>query len=390
MKSLSVLFLGTLMCVCLAINSAFAGPREVANKIFDRVVGIPADNNTLTQMEALVENGDKAGAAQVAMNHPKFYSLNLKNWFLPMTNEDNDQKVDLNDMTATIIGMVRDNVPFDQVLYGDHLYVANGMQNAYSPANNDHYVELQNSNSNYAQVLQRVSQSSMNGIADTAGVMTTRAYGAAYLSAGTNRAAIRNMFYNFLCLDMEQLTDISIPDFRVRQDIDRKPGGDSRTFKTSCVGCHSGMDALGGAWAYFNFENNQVVHTPGQVQGKMVQNSSVFSDGYRTTDDSWINLWTMGQNASIGWNKNTASDGRMPASGQQMGNGVRQLGQLIAGTDEFARCMTKQVFKQVCLREAEGSDDNAVIRELSDEFKANGSYNMKNLIAAVVNKCVGE
>src|SRR5690606_19710282 len=145
--------------------------------------------------------------------------------------------------------------------------------------------------------LLRVPQSGANNITDTAGAITTRAFGEAYFQAGTNRRMTRYVFMNFLCRDFEQLHDVTRPDFRVRRDVERNPGDDSRTYKNKCVGCHAGQDGLGGAWAYFTFNNGQTVHTPGQVQGKMNQNSQFFPSGYRTTDDSWINLWAEGQNS---------------------------------------------------------------------------------------------
>ena len=109
---------------------------------------------------------------------------------------------------------------------------------------------------------------------------------------------------NFLCRDMEALKDTSRPADRIRQDVNRSPGGDSEIFHTQCVGCHSGMDALAGAYAYFEWDAAQgrMVHTPGQVQGKYAINTGVFPGGHVTTDNSWINLWRTGQNAALGWN----------------------------------------------------------------------------------------
>ena len=57
------------------------------------------------------------------MDNPAFYSVTLKNLVTPWTNRDQTVFAPLNDYTATVIGMVRDDVPFDQVLSGDILYV---------------------------------------------------------------------------------------------------------------------------------------------------------------------------------------------------------------------------------------------------------------------------
>ena len=82
--------------------------------------------------------------------------------------------------------------------------------------------------------------------ADAAGVVTTRAAAEAFFSAGTNRRMWRYTAKNYLCRDMEALKDTSRPTDRIRQDVNRSPGGDSEIFHTQCAGCHSGMDARRG------------------------------------------------------------------------------------------------------------------------------------------------
>jgi hypothetical protein len=96
------------------------------------------------------------------------------------------------------------------------------------------------------------TQSSLTGIpaAATAGVMTTRAAARAFFIDGTNRAMFRFTLMNHMCNDLEQVKDITrVPD-RIRQDVSRSPGGDSRIFLNNCLGCHAGMDPLAGAYAY--------------------------------------------------------------------------------------------------------------------------------------------
>ncbi len=61
----------------------------------------------------------------------------------PWTNRDQSVFVPLNDYTATVVGMVRDNVPFNTLLSADLVYIGDGalerQSPAYSPANNDMY-----------------------------------------------------------------------------------------------------------------------------------------------------------------------------------------------------------------------------------------------------------
>ena len=90
--------------------------------------------------------------------------------------------------------------------------------------------------------------------AATAGAITTRAAAEAFFIAGTNRAMFRFTLMNHMCMDMEQVHDTSIAPDRIRQDVSRSPGGDSRVFLNNCIGCHAGMDPLAQAFAYYNFD----------------------------------------------------------------------------------------------------------------------------------------
>jgi hypothetical protein len=385
-----------------AAASALAGPADQAKRIHDRLVGVPPTDAELQQMTTFIQNKDPKSAAMLAMDSDYFYTVMLPNWFSTWTNVALDSHVDLNDYSATAIGLIRDDLNFDQVLYGDVIYtgsdtlVTAGIISGYLNTSNQHYVDLQNmlinpgnpvdttqANRNtrisLKTYLTKKTQSTVTGISDTAGVLTTRAAGLAYFSAGTNRREARFAFKNFLCMDMPQLSDTTRPDFRVRRDVDRAPGGDSRTFKQTCVGCHSGMDALAGAFSHFDFVNNQVAYTPQTVVSKYNKNTAVFPGGYVTTDDSWINLWILGANSALGWNGNAS------------GNGARAFGKMLSQTDEFSRCMASRVFSRICLREPT-IDEQKQIQTLASDFSANGRFSMKDLFAAVATlpQCMGE
>lgn len=375
----------------LFCEQAVAGPMEQARTMHLRVASVPPSAAVQSQMAALIQAGDPDAAAMLAMENAAFYNVTMKNFVKPLTNEDEQVMVPLNDMVATIVGIVRDDVSFDQILYGDILYtgsdtlVTNNGYDAYAPDNNNHYEDLEAARvdlSDSNNLVQRV-QSAMNGVNDTAGIMTTRAYGAAFLDMGTNRAAVRWAFLNFLCNDMEQLSDVTIPDFHVRRDVDRSPGGSSATYVGTCKGCHAGMDALGGAFAFVDYRNNQVEETPGTVAPK-INAINNFAAGWRTTDNSWLNLWTAGQNARLGWDPNVPSNG----------TGIRSFGRMLAATDEFARCMSKRVFKQICMRKpvldsSKTNNEITKIQNLANQFE-NSNYNMKTLVAATASGCMGE
>src|SRR5690606_39578474 len=118
---------------------ALAGPREQAQRMHDRIAGVPADETVLRQMTQMIENKNPLGAALLATHNRHFYTVTLKNFAAPWTNRDQSPFVPLNDYTTLVIGMVRDNLSFDQILYGDLLYHAPGVAPQPSASNNDHF-----------------------------------------------------------------------------------------------------------------------------------------------------------------------------------------------------------------------------------------------------------
>ena len=171
------------------------------------------------------------------------------------------------------------------MLSDDILYIgaAAGLP-AYSATNNDHYAALEVERRQSRTVLVRTTQSAANGLPPeaTAGIITSRAASEAFFIDGTNRAMFRFTLLNHLCRDMEQVQDTTRPPDRIRQDVTRSPGGDSRVFLNNCIGCHSGMDPMAQAFAYYDFDETagRLVYTPGQVQPKYLINTDNFKPGY--------------------------------------------------------------------------------------------------------------
>ena len=54
-------------------------------------------------------------AAYIAMNDVNFYNVTLKNFAAPWTNRDRSIFVPLNDYIATVIGLIRDDEPFNEL-----------------------------------------------------------------------------------------------------------------------------------------------------------------------------------------------------------------------------------------------------------------------------------
>jgi hypothetical protein len=363
---------------------ALAGPNEQAERLFGRITGSLPSPTVLTQMSTDISSGSAIAAAQLAMQDPAFYNVTLRNFAAPMTNKAQSVFVPLNDYTATIIGMIRDNVPFNTVLSADLIYTGNvSGAPAYSSANNNHYQYLDTSGADLSTVLKAQTQSGLTGIpsAATAGVMTTYAGAAAFFYLGTNRAMVRFTMINYMCDDLNTIMDITRPPDRIRQDPSRSPGGDSRVFLNTCIGCHSGMDALAGAFAYYNFNTvtGQMVYTPGQVQAKYAINTGNFPYGHVTIDDSWLNYWRSGPNALLGWSST------LPGSG----NGAKSFGQEIESSTQFANCQVQKVFQAMCLRPPSNAADRAQAAKITADF-VSANYNMKTAFAETAVYCMGQ
>ena len=370
--------------------TASANDRDKAKRIHDRIAGVPPTEQVLDQMETLVANGDAMGAAHIATQNASFYNVTLKNMAVPWTNRDQTVFAPLNDYVATFIGMVRDNVPFNTALSSDLTYTVNGVTPAASASNNDHYANAETNAVNLMTALQATTQSTVLGIpaAATAGFITSRASSEAFFIDGTNRAMFRFTLMNHLCRDLEQVHDTSLPPDMIRQDVSRSPGGDSRIFLNNCIGCHSGMDPMARAFAYYDFDNGTVdapgtmrlVYTPGTVQAKYFNNDTNFAPGFRTPDDHWENRWRQGQNSRLGW------DTGLPGKGV----GAKSLGQELGNSDAFAQCQVEKVFKTVCFRAPGNQADRQVVTNVTAAFKAN--YSLKEVFERVATSdvCLGQ
>nr|PZN67121.1 MAG: hypothetical protein DIU62_06950 [Pseudomonadota bacterium] len=368
-----------------------AGPleRAQAKRIHDRIAGVPPTAEMLDLMEQdLLANPGHAGAvnaARRAMGTKTFYTTVLKNWVTPWTNREQTVFAPLNDYTATVIGMIRDDVDFRQVLSGDILYVGGAGYPQYSPANNNLYEQLEDNDADLSDpaVLIAATQSQHTGLpaAATAGVMTTRAAAQAFFVAGTNRAMFRFTLMAHMCRDLEQVHDVTLPPDRIRQDVSRSPGGDSRVFLNNCIGCHNGMDPLAQAFAYYNYNETtgRIEYTDGVVQPKYLINADNFKYGYVTPDDGWTNYWRQGANSVLGW------DPSLPGSG----NGAKSMGQELANSEQFSRCLVEKVFRTVCLRPPVNSADRTEVERVMSIFRGSANYRVKDVFAETAAYCRG-
>jgi hypothetical protein len=381
--------LGTL--ALLGTQAFAAGPNaDQATRIYNRIAGVPPSASQLSLMMAAA---DPVTAALIATQDPAFYNNTIRNMAMPWTNRDQTVFAPLNDYVATVIGMVHDDVPFNTLLTANILYIADAGAGvpAYSPANNDMYEALDADGTDLSTHLVQTSQSAATGIPATAvaGVLTTRAAGNAFFMDGTNRRMFRFTMLNHLCNDLQTVMDITRPPDRIRQDVTRSPGGVSTLFLTNCIGCHSGMDPMAQAFAYYQYNYTlatdptgalagQLVYTAGQVQPKYHINNTNFPQGFSTPDDSWSNRWRTGPNEILGWSAT------LPGSG----NGAQALGQELESSAAFTSCQVTRVFKQVCLRAPNSQADFTQVSSMIASFQSH-QYKLRQPFAEAAAYCMG-
>lgn len=409
-----------------------------AQAIYNRLSGVrtPLVNPVLKQMADLLDKGEAMEAASVAVGdsgvspvNSSFYNITVRDFAAPMSNREETLNVPLNDFSATVVGVVRDNINAKELLNGNFYYQGDPLKAAV-PSNlindlltsNRHYEALETGEFDLYRVLTKKQQMVYNGTnqavphPDPAGLITTRAFMSAHAIAGTNRRLIEYTFREFMCAPIEKWANASGSDGPIGRDIDRFPGGSHTKFTQTCRSCHSRMDPLRGAFAYFTFSNNFVKHSlvvpslpfndqnedtsagmrTGLRQGdaaltsgmnlgnvnyvtvKLNHNDHVYPGGRVITDDSFENAATDEWSQKFfGW--------RGPMSGK----GVRQLGAMVAESKNFSNCMARRVFASVCKREVQNFDEN-LISQAATEFEAN-NYNLKFLFKRLViaPECIG-
>ena len=444
----------------------------IATLLHNRIAGVPPSSEVLARMVELLEQGDRKKdieAALLATEDSGFYNLKLLNIFSVWANVAGDSGVPLNDMTATMIGIVRDNIPFKEVLYGDHIYLGKakftksdsdyaGLKGGdesgknlcpekvkpagdkvlppYLSNSNDHHRCMQKYDFDLQATLQHYKQSNMPRFSlgealkfslvreskldkrAIAGVLSTREFAQAYYSAGTNRRATAFVLKYFLCREMEELHDTNVSDEYVRRDVDRSPGDDPSLFRKRCLGCHGGMDALSGWSIYYHYlpqlssdrpysgkklgyrsyegirkVNKNIAHCICEVEEERSKCKRGWSNlpsctivGHRPENDSFVNLWTEGQNAALGWRD---GDGEVLYHDKAKGSGAKAWGKMMAESKAFSSCMAKQVYEHVCFIKPESDAAQKVTDSLRTDFE-NSDYNMRKLFASTAVACLVE
>ena len=421
------LFFKLVLISIFLTSTAFADPRTLAIRLFTRLAGVPPTESQIATMESLIAAGNLAQAAQVATDKVSakgFYNVTVKHFASSLSNRDQSPLRVLNDFMAMIVGVARDESDARELLFGDFMYVGNANKLAL-PAlavpvnsrlnnrqNNVHFDAMDNLD--LVDLLERRVLSALASstiVADqnqhpigpyiepgspandpnntkmsditgqqTAGLLTTRTWALEHLIAGTNRRGIEYAMLIFLCKPMVEMADGTMLDYHVRRDVDRAPQGSTAVFHTQCRTCHAGMDALGGAFSKYDYDETRQTLTfnRGGVSTKM-NKLPIYFEGKVTTDESWENLFVQNQNLSLGWRGSVA------------GQGIKELGTMLSNSHQFSVCMSSRVFESVCYRKHVVPEEQSFIDGLANKFEGSG-YNLRRLFeeAAILPICLGK
>lgn len=364
---------------------ALGDSTDQAIRMHNRLTGAPPSSAVLQQMTTLIEQGNPKDAALIATQDENFLKITIKNMVTPWTNEAGEINAPLNDYTATLMGVIRDDLSFKSI-FDDISYVGAPDLNLpeYSNANNEHYEAFEAGGFSYSNPAQfiRSTQTALTGFEIGAGIMTSRGFAEAYYDAGTNRLPFAAVMATYTCREMEQLHDNTLPKGWIRQDVERAPGGDVKLYLAKCSGCHGLMDGMTRAFAHNDFVEGVNIYDSTTIPAKMTRNAYIFPEGRVVTGDDWVNLMTTGHNADMGWKA-------APADGLYTGQGLVSFGQMIVETEAFDQCVPKKVYQQVCLREVDSEEEKSHVDQLSQSF-VSGGYKMKALFAEAATLCSGE
>jgi hypothetical protein len=345
---------------------------QFAMKLFIHLTGAPVsiyDGRFKRVVQLLGAHQDLA-AAQLIEDAPNFLSVRVRNFSIGFIDKDHRPSDTLTDLQALIIGVVRDEIDARQLLTGDLRYSGYDMAGLppVSRGDNDHYAQFEARNLDFNRDLERVDKQ-WEDLDYVAGALSTRAWAAAYYNAGTNRMGVTYAIDAFLCTPKEEWKLRGLPDFYVRRDVNRAPGGDPAEYQNKCRNCHSAMDAMGGAFAKYDFVDAKFTYQAVGVVPKMNKNGDMYPAGYVTSDDSWLNMLSHHPTIDFGW--------RGPLEGM----GVHSFADGLAQSKAFSRCFVQKVFSEVCGKNIK-VEAPALLQPMADDFESN-AYNLKYLFAKV-------
>lgn len=297
----------------LSMANAHAADKDMlkAKRLYERMTGVKVSSTKpeLKKVAEFISQNNDRGAANYITTTPDFLNVQVKNLSLRLSNKDESVKVPFNDFSALIVGVVRDNADFRDILTADYSYEVRGVandtdertryinQNNYTPIETTYLdmtnkgILVKNNNQKLVRNFWDTADTQANykggqvvtlgGHPEPAGVFTTRTFAERNLSGGTNRRAVEFSLKQFLCVSMAEAADSSASDQYVGRDVERFPAGDHNKYLTSCKSCHSVMDGMRGAFAkmeYVNFTHGGATGTYSQMNGDFYVQQGILAE----------------------------------------------------------------------------------------------------------------
>lgn len=358
------------------------------HRIYSRLSGIGVPQELSKKIADLDKSKDWSEIASRAVDDPNFINLTVRDFAAELTNKDHNPVTPLNDLTALVVGTAKDDLDARQILYGDYHYLpADDTALAPRSESNDAFATFDKRRLPLSSKLKKADQPYG---ADSAGALTTRAWGDVQLNMGTNRRAVKAVMEEFLCAPIMTWKDATLDKNRIWRDVDRAPNGQKADFEQNCRGCHAPMDSFASAFAYMDFVNGKLVFNRAdrKVMAKL-HNKAILPPaepngkpgipiGHMAEDDSWVNA--LEGNPMFGWDSKS----------EHSGNGPKSLGKLLAESDRFAYCMAWRAFRKVCRQVPDPKNEKEILRTAIAGFKVN--YSLKKLFAEVAaqESCTGD
>lgn len=282
MRGYNCLIAAAMVLFSVSASADSATDLRNAKKLYERMTGkkVPSSKVEIQKVAQYLGNGQKLEAARYITTTPDFLNVQVKNFSLRLSNKDESVKVNFNDFSALIAGVVRDNKDFRDILKADYYYDVTGAANdddartrQFNQANftpvetafldltkvltlrSRQQLVVSAYDNSYTQKQKTYPMVELADNPDTAGVLTSRTFGELNLSGGSNRRAVEFSLKQFLCVPMAEAADSNASDQYVGKDVERFPAGDYNKYLTSCKSCHSIMDGMRPAFAKMDFGN---------------------------------------------------------------------------------------------------------------------------------------
>ena len=386
---------------------------ERATNMHLRIAGVEPTPAVRNAMVDLLNQGKDLEAAKLATQNPNFINITVKAMAKDWLEKDGNGNLrsPLNDTVATIAGFIRDEIPFDKILWDDVVYTVNGVNTPYRLNDNDHYQQAENNNVSLHANLQRNVQSELNGQLNSstvAGIMTTRGFAEIYIMAGTNRrAGFQFPAVHVFCKGLEGVMGRGTFGNYIRRDVDQLPSGDKTTFNQECKLCHETNDVVSQAFNHYDWDANdgdgRLIYLPeasNNARNRMghPRNRNIAGKVDKVGFDDGTVAWPTGWEASIapnqmwqnGWATNETTKVFNFYSGISNGVGPNSYGKVLTRNDQFPICMVSHAFKKTCYHKPTSASEIDFVKSLARDFANRYGYNMKRVFEETGTYCANQ